>query len=630
MRQNKKPSFDQIKYISKILSRGEKRLILSLSFIILICLGIITFIFIQNHLIVIPSDTGEYIEGIVGVPRLINPLYSRVNDVDGDLEKLIFSGLMKYDKNLNLIPDLAYGYTISEDQKNYTFKLRDNVFFHNGNKLTADDIIFTVEAIKNPQYKSSLYLTFKSVAVKKIDEQTVEFSLQEPYSPFLNILTFGILPNNVWMEVPAQNASLAEYNIKPIGTGPYRFSSLSKDKLGNLKTFSLEKNNNYYGVYPHIKTIILKFYPDFNSALLALKGKEIQSVNFLPKNIREELINNKNVSIKFLTLPQYTAIFFNQDKNEFLKNKTVRQSLSLGINKKNILEEDLSNEGVIIDGPILQGFIGYNPDLQKYEYNPQEANKLLDDSGWEKINPDDYIKSEKEKFEKEILEKNNKIQETEKKEGEDNSESAEIEKLKHEIIETKEKIENLSEYGMQTFLRKKDGKILTLTLTTVNSESTVKVGESIRNHWKNIGVFTKIHIVEPENLEKDVIKTREYDCLLYGEIVGADPDPYPFWHSSQNQYPGLNLAIFSNKEVDKLLEEARKTNDEKKRGDKYVHFQNILVQEIPAIFLYSPIYSYILSNKVEGFSVSKIFLPYNRFSNIEDWYVETKRSWTWE
>src|SRR4030042_809950 len=499
LRQNKKPRAGQLKHVLKILSMGEKRLIFSFLLIIIICLGVIVFTFVKNHLVPVPSDTGEYAEGIVGFPRLINPLYLQTNDADSDISELVFSGLMRYDKDLKLVGDLAYEHSISEDQKTYSFKLRDDAYFHNGNKLTADDVVFTIETLKDPLYKSPLYSTFKSVIIKKIDEHTVEFSLPEPYSPFINVLTFGILPQAVWMEVSPQNAALAQYNIKPIGTGPYKFSSFTKDKLGNIKTYTLERNDSFYGTLPHIKTVTFKFYPDFNSAYFALKGKEIQSVNFLPKNFREELSENKNIDIKSLNLPQYTAIFFNQSHSKILKDKKMRMALVFGLNKEGILEKELNKEGIVIESHILPGFIGYNPDLKKYEYTPQEANKLLDEAGWEKIISDDFMKSEKEKLEKEIEAENEKIQKLEEKEededddeddeeDDDNEKSAAIiEKSRKKIEEANIKIASLSKYGMQTFLRKKEGNLLALSFTTVNSDDSLKAANAVINYWNDIG-----------------------------------------------------------------------------------------------------------------------------------------------
>lgn len=641
LRGKKRPSLKQVKHILKVLSPKEKRIMESLLFLIFFCFVFIAFVFITSHIIMVPSRNSEYIEGIVGFPRFINPIFSRDSDVDGDLTKLIFSSLLKYDKNLELVPDLAASYSISEDQKTYNFKLREDVLWTNGEKFTADDVVFTIETIKNLEYKSPLYSTFKTIEIKRNNDYELEFSLKEPYSPFLNVLTFGILPQSVWANVSPQNATLAEYNIKPIGTGMYKVKTFTKDKMGNIKIYSLTRNDNYYGNKPYIKNLILKFYPDFDSMSFALKSKEIQGASFLPKPFREEFADSKNLEIKPLQLPQYAALFFNQEQQAILKENKIRIALTLGIDKNLILEEALSNEGVIIDSPILPGFVGYNPNLEKYSHNPQEANKMLDELGWEKINSDEYVVLEKEKLDKSILDKEAEIK---KLEGEDNKKSGQeseikpaqtensangeaIAKLNMKFNSLKQKEEFLSEYNMQAFLRKKDGKLLELSLTTVNNEDNIKVANKIKSQWKDLGVFTKLEIIEAKDIDKNVIKPRAYECLLYGEIIGADPDPYPFWHSSQNKYPGLNLAIFSNAEVDKLLEEARQTNDMQKRNDKYIHFQNILVKEQPAIFLYSPVYSYVLNKKVKGFNTTKIYLPRDRFSDIEDWYVATERAW---
>lgn len=646
LRGKKRPSLKQVKHILKVLSPKEKKIMESLLILIFFCFVFIGFIFIKSNIIMIPSSNSEYIEGIVGFPRFINPIFSRDSDVDGDLTKLIFSSLLTYDKNLELTPDLSKSYTISADQKTYNFKLREDVLWTNGDKFTADDVVFTIETIKNPEYKSPLYPTFKTIEIKKISDYELEFFLKEPYAPFLNVLTFGILPQNLWANISPQNATLAEYNIKPVGTGMYKLKTFTKDKMGNIKTYSLVRNDNYYGHKPYIKNLILKFYPDFDSMYFALKSKEIQGASFLPKPFREEFADNKNVEIKSLQLPQYTALFFNQEQKDILKETKIRIALTLGIDKNSILEEALTNEGIIIDSPILSGFVGYNPNLEKYAHNPQEANKMLDDLGWEKINSDEFFVQEKEKLDKSILDKEAEIKKTEEKYNQataDNLKNSEIilpvlpaqaEKIEEEIVKLnmylnslKQKEEFLKEYNTQPFLRKKDGKLFELSLTTVNNEDNIKVANQIKSQWNDLGVFTKLEFIEAKDIDKNIIKSRAYDCLLYGEIIGADPDPYPFWHSSQNKYPGLNLAVFSNAEVDKLLEEARQTNDMQKRNDKYIHFQNILVKEQPAIFLYSPVYSYILSKKVKGFATTKIYLPRDRFSDIEDWYVDTERAW---
>lgn len=623
---NKRPKLNQFKHIFKVLSHIEKKTIFSLALIIFFCLSFIAIIFINDHIITVPANSGEYIEGVIGSPRFLNPIFAQDNEVDYDLTKLIFSGLLKYDKNLKLMPDLAESYEISDDQTLYTFHLRKDVTWQkNGGNFNADDVIFTINAIKNNEYKSSLYGSLKSIEAIKIDDYTLTLKLKSPYAPFLNILTFGILPQNIWINIPSQNTALAEYNLKPVGAGMYEFFSLSKDKIGNIKSYTLIRNEEYYGVKPHIQKLIFKFYPDAESAYFALKSKEIQGVNFLPKHLRAELETNKNFNVESLQLPQYTAVFFNQEQNTILKDIKIRLALAMGIDKNNILTEALSNEGIAISGPILPGFIGYNPDLEKYEHNPQEANKILDDLGWAKINSDELIKNKKTELEKIKKEKEGFLAKLKEEKKEDTD--SEAEKLQEEIDSLNQQESSLPEYDEQTFYRQKNNNLLALNLTTVNTENNFKVAESIKNYWKDLGVRTKLNIVEPKDIVADVIKTRNYDCLLYGEIIGADPDPYPFWHSSQNHYPGLNLAIFSDKEVDKLLEEARQTNDQQIRKDKYVHFQNILTKELPAIFLYSPTYSYILNKKIQGFDITNIYLPRDRFANVEDWYIKTRYTW---
>ena len=133
--------------------------------------------------------------------------------------------------------------------------------------------------------------------------------------------------------------------------------------------------------------------------------------------------------------------------------------------------------------------------------------------------------------------------------------------------------------------------------------------------------------VPGSRIQKDKIRSREYDALLYGEIVGPDPDPYPFWHSSQNEGGGLNLAVFSNRRVDELLEKARGATKAEDREPMYKEFQDILAEEVPAIFLYSPTYTYAVARKVGGIDTGTVFTPADRFGGMTGWYVKTKRVW---
>lgn len=490
------------------------------------------------------------------------------SDADLDLCKLLFSGLLRYNQDQTLIPDLAERYEISEDQKKYTFTLKAGLAWQDGDGLNADDILFTFQTIQDPQYKSPLRKNFQGVSVEKKDDLTVQFTLQEPLAPFLGNLTTGILPSHLWREVPPESFALTDLNIKPIraGNGPFQFESLVKTKSGDIKSYTIKRSEKYHDHKPYIDKIIFKFYPDLTSAFDTIKSNNTEGMSFVPRNMKEELVKfNKKISYYSLRLPQYTAIFFNQ-KNTILRDKKIREALAYSIDREKILKEALKNEGEIIHGPILPGYIGYNPDLKKFGFDSSQASTLLDQAGWAK-NPD-------------------------------------------------------NEY------RKKADQELTFSLTTVNLPEYEKTASILQENWKSIGVKLDIKVLDTASIKKDAIKNRNYDALLFGEIVGNDPDPYPFWHSSQTEEPGQNLAIFYNKTIDQLLEEARKINNPEQRRIKYLHFQNLLIEEeLPAIFLYNPSYIYGITKKINGVSSSYITTPSDRFVNITNWYVKTKREW---
>jgi len=557
------PSWPQLQYLPQYLSKKEKIIIRTLLTIVIICLGFITFRFYQRHIVYLPKNGGAYTEALVGQPAYINPVLAQ-SDVDRDISKLIYSGLFTYNQQLELVPDLAERYEISEDLKTYTIYLRPNVKWHNGNELMADDIVYTYETIKDPEYNSPYYSSFKGVSVERVDDFTVRFNLNEPFSPFLSSLTIGILPAHLWNDLTATNFRLTEYNTKPIGTGPYLFKELTKDRSGNIKTYMLTRNENYYGHLPYIDKITLKFYESFEAAVTAAQNNSVEGTSYVPKNLKDSLKKNDNITVYQLLLPQYTAVFLNQ-KNSLLKTKELREALAYATDKNQILAEVLDNDGVITNSPILEGFPGFNPDVKKYEFDMAKAADTLEQAGWK-----------------------------------------------------------IPEGGT---VRQKNGLEFKFSLTTVDQPEYIKTANILKQNWEKIGASIELRIMNTSRVDKEVIKPRNYEAFLYGEIVGADPDPYPFWHSSQSLSGGLNLSNYFNKDADKLLEEARQLNNADERAKKYVDFQNILAEELPAIFLYSPTYDYGVNEKIKGISQERITVPSDRFNGIEEWYIKTKLGW---
>lgn len=557
------PKFGQLKTVSQFLSPREKKIIKISAWIAAACLIIIGVKFYYGHSAILPKAGGAYTEGLVGTPQYINPVIASYNDVDRDLTALIFNGLLKINNEGVLEPDLAESYEISPDRKSYLFTLKQNIVWHDGQPFNADDVIFTITSIQDPEWQSQLKSVLDSVQAEKLGDFQLKLTLKEPIVNFASSLTFGIIPAHLWQTIPARNTSLAELNKKPVGTGPYKFKSLTKDKSGTIRTMTLEANAEYFKQPAYIKELIFKFYGDVQTAADALANRHIEGMSFVQKEFYDKLKKERQLAFYSLSLPQYTAVFFNTKNNVVLKDKTVRQALALAIDKQKILDVALDQKGVLISGPILPGYLGFSPDLKKYGYQPDEAKKLLEANGWKKGN------------------------------------------------------DNIWQKGQQK---------LSIALMTVEKTEYQKAAEVIQQNWKDIGVDATLEIISKDRIIPDVIEPRAYQALLYGQIMKSDP--YPLWHSSQNASPGYNLAVWSNYDIDKLLEEARVTEDLNQVNQKYLKFQEILAENEPTIFLYNPIQTYPVDSKIKGLATRRINTPADRFTDITSWYIKTDRKFS--
>lgn len=571
MRLSKKriPGLKQLRYAWKIFDDQEKRMVKGFFLAWIVILALFGGIFIFNRTSVYPAEGGTYIEGLLQSPQFLNPVLAFNNDTDVNLNRLIFSGLLRLDENLLLIPDLAESYQVSPDQKIFTVVLKENLKWHDGENLTIDDVIFTYQTIQNSQYNSPHYGKFQGVEIKKINDNTIQFILATPYAQFLQNLTIGIIPRHIWQTIPPANSRLAEANLKPIGSGPYKFKKLLKDKNGTLISYTFEKFADYHLNKAYIETLQFKFYPDLTNAVDAFQKQNIDGLEFIPKNRKPDLSQIKDAVFHTFSLPQYTAVFFNYNKNEQLKSLGVRQALALALNKEEIISDALANEAQIINGPILPGLIGYHENIKIYNYNITAADELLEKEGWKISTQEDGTK-----------------------------------------------------------IRKKSEEVLEITLTTVDVADNISVAEKIRDMWQAIGVRVNLEIIPKKIIEQDIISPRNYQAILFGEIMGADPDPFPFWHSTKRQTPGVNLTNFGNKQADALLEKGRTTTDEAARSELYIQFQDILINELPAIFLYSPTYTYPVNKKIKGITQTNITSPADRFNGITNWYIKTTRGFT--
>lgn len=571
----------------------------------------------------VPRSGGEYTEAIVGAPSLVNPLFAIANPTDADLARLVYAGLVRKDTQGNIVPDLAERFTVSTDQKTYTFRLRTNARWHDGVPVTADDIVFTLTRIQEPEMRSPLAQSFRGVGVEKIDDATVQITLREAFAPFIETLTMGILPLHLWGDVPAGTAQLAEYNVKPIGTGPFRFASFVKDKKGVVKSYTLERFDNYHGIRPYLQRITFRFYPTFDEANTALAQGEVQGIHFIPKRLRDNVAVAAS-QLQQLIFPQYTALFFNQQKNTVLKDKRVRQALMAAIDREQLIRDVFSGEATLIASPILPGTLGSTTTRTPPAFDPKKAEQLFTDAGWKIITKEDY----KKKIERLRAQEQEKLaQKTEVKTMAPTTtpELRDVDRVAPKVETKTDAVPEPTTTEDQTlpYYREKGGETLTLRLTTIDHPENREVARIVKEAWEAIGVRVLL-TVQKENFSSTVLQPRNYEVLLFGVVVGSDPDPFPFWHSSQAQAPGVNLALFNNREVDALLEDARRTNDVGIRENKYKRFQDILAEEMPADFLYTPTYTYLIGSTLKGFAIKNIAKPDDRFTNVQDWYIKTK------
>ncbi len=615
------PSWEQLRHLRHLLTPSEGRVIkISLLFLLIgILLGGIKLAY--KYRVEIPALGGSVVEAVVGGPQFINPIFSSNNDVDTDIVRLVYSGLMRFDGKGRLVPDMAVKYDISQDKKIYNFELRKDAVWHDGEPFTSKDIVFTIETIQNSQVASPLYVSFQGVAVKAIDDYNLLFTLPEPYSGFLPALTVGILPEHVWFNVLPEQMRLAQTNWQPVGTGPFRFNRLTKDEKGRVYSYELVRFENYYRQPPFLNSFTFQFYTEYEGdegAVQALRSQKVDSLSFVPKNLRDK-IERKHISLKTLKIPQYSALFFNQQKNAVLKDKDVRIALSQAIDKERILREAVRGEGQIIHSPVLPDSPGYNPELKKINYSPQDANTLLD-KNWQRVTAEEYRKIKRDALVKELGGPASSASST------DSAASSTIsEELEKEI--NKRLDEELN--NTQTFYRKnKNGQWLEINLVTVGTEEYKQASGIIAGFWQEIGVKTNISYVAVRDFNRDVLKTRDYDVLLYGEIMGSDPNQYPFWHSSQVDYPGLNLSNYINRNVDSILQKMQGVSDETEKAELYRKFQETILEDNPAVFLYMPTYTYALADKIKGVDIERISQPADRFADIASWYENT--GWKWK
>ncbi|MCD6550247.1 peptidoglycan-binding protein [bacterium] len=654
------PTLKQWGKLFNVLSKNEKRLLFLFAILAISSSTFLAHKFYINHSSIVPTEGGFFIEGIVGQPALINPIYAPLNDVDRDLVEILFPSLMKYNQEGKIVKDLAKDLEIKENGKIYEFSIKDNVFWSDGEKVTVDDIIFTVKTVQNSDYRSPLRAEWLGIDVEKISEYKLRFKLQKASPVFLEATTLKILPKHIWQNISPEKFPLDTlHNLQPVGSGPYKVESIKKDpKTGFIESITLKKDENYL-TPSYIPEIQFKFFKTEKELLQAAKRGEIDSFslsNF--ENIKEV---PRIFSLHSYISPRYFAVFFNPQKAKILEDQNIRKALNLATDKEAIIEEVLSGYGKKIDSPLMPEIYEFATPSVTYNFDLKKAIELLEETGFKDYDGDGFrekhIKKEPAFQFKSTLKvgsEGTEVQELQKCLAKDPEVYPEGkvtgyfgQKTKQAVIKFQEKYASdiLEPLGLSSgtgrvgkSTRKKLNEIcfpppeetipLTFSLVTVNQDQLIKVAQMLKEQWQKIGVNLEIKTVDLNTLETDFIKPRNYQSILFGEALRSIPDPFPFWHSSQKKDPGLNLAIYENKQADILLEKIRETSDSNIQKENLEKLQDILLEDAPAVFLYSPDYVYFTNNKIKGVQKIKFITDLSkRFLGINNWYITTKRVW---
>ena len=551
--------------------KASDRFILRTLFFIMLFSGA-WFIFSVNehNLVDTPIRGGVLTEGIVGTPRFINPALA-ITRADQDVTALTYSGLMKLTGAGELAPDAAQSVTVSEDGLTYNILLRKDVRFHDGTPLTAHDVAFTIGLIQNPDLKSPLKGNWNGVIVEEVNEYELNIVLKESYAPFIENFTLGILPAHLWNNIPIEQVPFSPLNTEPVGSGPFKLDEALRDKNGIINGYILTANRDTIDP-PQFDTFTLRFYNDEVSLLHDLTEGQIGASAYVSNENIASLTERDDFKLVTEPLPRIFGIFFNQNKMAALRDPAVREALSVAIDRDELIATAVKGNGVPKETPLpgesdtVQSKEGSNGSTTISRH--ERAQQILSDAGWAKNN---------------------------------------LGLLEKQI----------------------DGAPTTLSFTirTSNAPLFNTVSEQVASEWQAIGVEVSTEQFEQTGLVQTVIRPRDFEVLLFGLDMSRGADLYPFWHSSQKDDPGLNIAQYTNLSVDTLLEAARTEKDAGLRAETLGKASEIIKNERPAIFLFQPMMTYVVKRDVVIGDMQDLGKPSDRFSSITTWYTDSDRLW---
>lgn len=516
-----------------------------------------------------PVSGGIYTEALVGRLGRLNPLFDINNSADRDIDRLIFSGLFTFDARGTPQPDLAESWGVSLDGKIYNFTIRSNAVWHDGQPVTSDDFLFTLGLMRgdNSGLPADVRALWDQVKVTALDEKTLRFELAESFAPFMDYLTFGILPKHILGSIPVDQLLNSDFNIHPIGSGPFQFDSLMIDN-GQINGVVLKVFPQYYGQAPYFQQVAFQYYDSAQAALDAYRQGQAIGISQVPQDILDQALSEPDLSLYSSRLPKISMVLFNLKNSDvsFFQDKELRRALLLGLNRQKIVDKLLNGQAIVADSPILPGNWAYYDGIQKYGFDQSEAISILEDSGY-----------------------------------------------------------TLNSDGSGS--RIKDNVPLAFTLLYPDDDQHTSIAKSIQADWSTLGIKVDIQAVNYGSLVNDYLIPRSYQAALVDQDFSNthDPDPYPFWHQAEAT-GGQNYSQWDNRTASEYLEQARVIVDASFRAKLYRNFQILFAKELPALLLYYPVFTFGVDSQVSGVQIAPLYETSDRFNNIRNWYLLTKRS----
>ncbi len=511
-----------------------------------------------------PADGGTYREGIIGAYTNGNPIFA-AGSVDTSIAKLVFSSLFVTRQGI-LQGDLAEKYTVDESGKNYLVNLKQGVFWHDGEVLNADDVVFTYKTIQNPAARSILESSWQGVNITKIDDYTVNFELPNALSSFPYSMTNGIVPEHVLGLIePAELRSDNFNTIGLIGSGPFKLTTVEvegESLESRQERIVLARHDKYHNGVTAVNGAVIRSYRDEDTMLTDFDNQIIQSMVGL-STVPSKLLDSPNAKAISIPLTSKVMIFMN-NSNEILKDKEVRRALVMATNVEQIRSR-LSFMPTSSNSPFLRSQFAYDTEVTQLDYNVASAKESLDKAGW--------------------VPGTNGIREKEGK------------KLKVRLLS-----QSLSEYS--------------------------NIVQQLQVLWGEVGVEVEAVLQPEEDLQSGALAGHDYDVLLYGISIGHDPDIFAYWHSSQidpNSQSRLNLSEFNNPIADAALEAGRTRADESLRKVKYRPFLEVWRDEAPGISLYQPNFLMIVQGVFDGIETSQMLNATERFNSVSNWRVRNDK-----